>query len=291
MIKTGAFKGSGNKWLLFMGVILGLVAAALTFVYLRSAGDEGGGSGSAGTTVPVVVAAQDIAAGTQLTEEMLTVRSLDPTNVLTGAYSVPDEVVGETTIVPVIAGEQVINAKVAGEGSVATLGENPPLSLVVPEGQRAVSVPIDNVAAVGGLVRPGDSVDLVLSLFVEVNDDEGEELGTNLVAKTVMQNVKLLALDQDVTTAAVREDDDAAGVGSPANEQIKPGAGTATFLVNPVHAEVLGLASICANKYEGRLFISLRGFGDEGPVSDRATYPTDGPPPDCATLMSLEALP
>ncbi|MFQ5473016.1 MAG: hypothetical protein ACE5FA_09055, partial [Dehalococcoidia bacterium] len=69
MIKTGAFKGTGNKWLLFTGLALAVISAALVFVYLRSAGDEGGTTVSSGTKTPVLVAAQDIPAGTKITSE------------------------------------------------------------------------------------------------------------------------------------------------------------------------------------------------------------------------------
>lgn len=292
MIKTGAFKGTGNKWLLLMGITLGLISAGLAFVYLRSAGDEGGGgSGTSVPTTPVVVAAQDIPAGTKLTAEMLTVRSLASTAVLTGAFSEPEELLEAITVVPVIAGEQVISAKVAGDGT-TVLGENPPVSLIVPEGQRAVAAPIANVDAVSGLVRPGDHVDVILGIrFRAVNPETGEELGSDSMTTTILQNVKVLSIEQDVTTTSVGEDGEAVGGTSPANEKINPGAGTATFMVSPIHAEVLGLAALCADTYTGRLLVSLRGFGDGGPVPERTTWSTDGPPPTCASLFGLDALP
>lgn len=292
MIKTGAFKGTGNKWLLLTGLTLGLISAALAFVYLKSAGDEsGGGSTSAGPTTPVVVAAQDIAAGTKLTGDMLSVKNLSASAVLTGAYSDPAELVDQVTVVPVVAGEQVITAKVVGGEGTAALGDNPPASLVVPEGMRAVAAPIQNVDAVSGLIRPGDYVDVILALKFDVLDPAGESIGTDSMATTILQNVKVLSIEQDVTTTTIGEGEDAIGGTSPASEDINPAAGTATFLVPPIHSEVLGLAALCAQTYSGRLLVSLRGFGDAGPVPERTVWPTDGEPPSCAFLFGLDALP
>lgn len=286
MIKTGAFKGSGNKWLLVAGLTLGLISAVLAFVYLKSAGDDngGGGSSSSGPTTPVVVAAQDIPAGTKLTTDMLSVKNLSSAAILVGAFSETADVVDQVTVVPVVAGEQVIGAKVVG-GDAAALGADPPVSLVVPEGMRAVAAPIANVDAVSGLIRPGDYVDVLLGVKFEVPG------GHDSAMVTVLQNVQVLSIEQDVTAAAIGEGDDSFGGASPATEDIQPGAGTATFLVPPVHAEVLGLASLCADTYTGRLIISLRGFGDEGPVPERVTWPTDGSFPTCAFLFGLDALP
>ncbi|MFQ5471847.1 MAG: Flp pilus assembly protein CpaB, partial [Dehalococcoidia bacterium] len=193
---------------------------------------------------------------------------------------------------PIVTGEQVISSKVVGgDLSIASFGSDPPVSLVIPEGMRAVSASVNNVSAVGGLIRPGDNVDIILAVQIDAVDDFGESIGSNTIATTLMQNVQLIALDQDVTVAGIGEADDTIGGSSPGDESINPGAATATFVVDPVSAEVLTLANLCANHYNGSLIISLRGFGDDGAVANRATYASDGAPPDCATLLSLEALP
>jgi Flp pilus assembly protein CpaB len=138
-------------------------------------------------------------------------------------------------------------------------------------------------------------VDVILAVSFE----EETGLGDNTGATTILQNVQLIAIDQDVTTTTVGELGDTGAEGteeviagtSPADEGISPGAGTATFIVEPVHAEVLGLADLCAAQYQGRLIISLRGLGEEGLVANRTTYATDGPPPDCASLFAGSLLP
>jgi len=291
-IKTGTAKSGGNKLLLVTGLTLGLISAALAFVYLRSAGEETTGGSSGGPTTPVVVAAQDIPGGTRISGDMLTVKNISSAEVLTGAFSDPAELVEQVTVVPLVAGEQVITAKIAG-GDATALGDDPPLSLILPEGQRAVAAPIANVDAVSGLVRPGDYVDVILGLKFNVRAQDGsdENTGSDSAATTILQNVKVLSIEQDVTTTTVGTGEEAVGGNSPANESAQPGAGSATFLVSPIHAEVLGLAALCAETYNGRLLVSLRGFGDVGPVPERTVWAADGPQPSCASLFGLDALP
>lgn len=290
MIKGGAIKGAGSsKVLLFIGLALGAISALLVFVYLSQAEGDGGGQIS-GPSVPVVVAAQDISAGTRITSDMVSVKSIPEAQVLTGAFSAVEDVVDQTTVVPVVAGEQIILAKLTGSDSaLSRYGDDPPLSLVVPQGSRAVAISVSKPTGVGGLIRPGDYVDIILSLQVEVKLPEGQT-GKNTLARTIMQNVQVVALEQDVKDTIVTEEGETIE-GVPGSEGIQPDATVATVVVSPVHAEVLALADLCKEQYSGRLTMVLRGFGDEGTVGGRTTYPADGPPPDCASLMGIEALP
>jgi pilus assembly protein CpaB len=66
-----------------------------------------------------------------------------------------DEVVGRTPLVDIDAGAP-ITARYFKEGNV--------LARVIPAGYQAVSVEINDVIAVGGFVRPGDIVDVLLFL-------------------------------------------------------------------------------------------------------------------------------
>jgi len=95
MIKNQALGGRTNRALILLGLFLGLVSAALVVVYLSKA-DGGGGNVSAAKT-PVVVASQDIPAGTRVTEEMLTLKPIASDAVLPGAFLKTEEVVGQVT--------------------------------------------------------------------------------------------------------------------------------------------------------------------------------------------------
>ena len=71
----------GNRGLLIIALLAGLIAAVLVFAALAQ-GDEGGTTTATtgGTTVATVVAAQDIAANTEITPEMVKVATTSPRN-------------------------------------------------------------------------------------------------------------------------------------------------------------------------------------------------------------------
>ena len=76
MIKGMTLSKGGSRLPLILGLVLGLVAAVLVVVYLSSAkSDSGSEHQQRRRGVPTVVAANDIAAGTRLTAEMLTVKN------------------------------------------------------------------------------------------------------------------------------------------------------------------------------------------------------------------------
>ncbi|KKL79923.1 hypothetical protein LCGC14_2009960 [marine sediment metagenome] len=275
MIKNQALGGRSNRGLILLGLFLGLVSAVLIVVYLSQAGEGGGGEVSGAEVTPVVVASQDIAAGSRIIEGMVETKEIAVNTVLAGVFSDAEGVIGQVTRVPLVAGEQVITTKVAATGAAIADGENPPLAFVIPEGMRAVSIQVSNVIGASGLIRPGDYVDVILTMKVE--DDN--------IAQTILQNVLVLSVDQDVTRAVVSEGDEAPVVGD--GTEVNAEATTVTLAVSPAHGEVLTVAEACASP---RLALALRGFGDAGPVASRTLWAEDGAAPTCAALLGLTSL-
>ena len=275
MIKNQALGGRSNRGLILLGLFLGLVSAVLIVVYLSQAGDGGGGEISGGEVTPVVVASVDIAAGTRIEEGMVETKDITVTTVLAGVFADTEGVIGQVVRVPLVAGEQVITTKVTATGAAIADGENPPLAFVIPEGKRAVSIQVSNVIGASGLIRPGDYVDVILTMAVEQDS----------IAQTILQNILVLSVDQDVTRALVSEGDEAPVIGGDGSE-INPEATTVTLAVSPAHGEVLAVAEACATP---RLALALRGFGDSSPVASRTVWAEDGAAPTCAALLGLQS--
>ncbi|QCI80430.1 Flp pilus assembly protein CpaB [Hankyongella ginsenosidimutans] len=72
-------------------------------------------------------------------------------------------------------------------------GERGFLAAALQPGMRAITISISDTSGVAGFVFPGDRVDLVLTHQV----DQGDR-GQIRVSETVLQNVRVLAIDQDV---------------------------------------------------------------------------------------------
>ena len=286
MIKNQALGGRTNKGLLLLGLFLGLVSAVLIVVYLSQAGEGGGGNVSGGEATPVVVASLDIAAGTRIVEGMVETKEIAVDTVLAGVFSDTEAVIGQVVRVQLVAGEQVITTKVTVTGAAIADGENPPLAFVIPEGKRAVSIQVSNVIGASGLIRPGDYVDVILAVQIQVGSGDGNSDGSqNQIAQTILQNVLVLSVDQDVTRAVVSEGEAAPVVGD--GTEVNSEATTVTLAVSPAHGEVLTVAEACATP---RLALALRGFGDSTPVANRTVWAEDGAAPTCAALLGLQSL-
>ncbi len=67
------------------------------------------------------------------------------------------------------------------------------LAAVTPQGMRAVTVMVDRLAAVGGLVMPGDRVDIVSHVYVPT--DPYNPSKKDLMSFTLFQNALVLAVD------------------------------------------------------------------------------------------------
>lgn len=136
-------------------------------------------------TVQVVVAAIDVASGTTLTADMLTVRDVSQTELLSGALTDQTAAVGQVVNQAIYQGEQIVAGKLGGTW----------LSYKVEEGMRAVSLSVEIESGVAGLIRPNDAVDI---LYTEPSGqvDRGGLDFTTTTTTSLMQEIKVLAIDQ-----------------------------------------------------------------------------------------------
>ena len=177
-------------------------------------------------TRPVVVAAVDLGVGAAIRLE--DVRTIDwPAAALpAGVFEKPEDVVGRGLVMPLIQNELVLPMKLASKEAGSGL------PIMIPEGERAVSVRVNEVIGVAGYVLPGTRVDVVA--VASATDKKADT-----TSKVVLTNVQVLA----------------AGTKMEQNgDESKPIPVTVvTLLVAPDQAERLTLAST-----EGKIQLALR---------------------------------
>jgi pilus assembly protein CpaB len=147
--------------------------------------------------------------------------------------------VGSVVREPILAGEPIVMRKIV------RAGDSGYMAAYLEPGMRAMAIRVTVETAAGGFILPGDRVDVVLTRETNLSNagaTEGER--SKFTSATVMQNIKVLAIDQ-----STRAGDDAQAV---------IGA-TATLEVGPRDAETLALA-----KSEGELSLVLRSYADTG---------------------------
>ena len=186
----------GNRRFIILAIVLGMMGAGLVYVATSRTSDSGGGGGSAADTA-VVVAKTDIPARTVVTQAMVEVKLVPAENAAPLAFSTLDQVVGQATRFPVTVGEQVLSSKVVAlSGNSATVSRS--LSFVIPEGRRGFSISASEVMDAGGLVLPGDYVDIVVLYDVQFRGSDGVETVESYVVQHLMQNIEVLAVAQAI---------------------------------------------------------------------------------------------
>ena len=257
-----------NRALLLLALIAGLVAAVLVFVAVNSSDDDKTATVAEGvTTSPVVVAAQNISAGTEITADMLKVIEVPEALLIAGAYTETAPLVGQKVRVPILSGEQVPASKVGVQD------KDEGLALVVPKGMRGLGVSIKEVTAVGGLTLAGDRVD-VYATFID-DDADGVE---HVRVYKILDNIEVLSVAQKAqepvpAATAGAEDPQLSTSGQlPEDLDEEPGASTVTVSVDPYQTGIL----VCAQVSADSVWLALRSFGE--PPADPQLVSV---PPEC----------
>ncbi len=250
--------------LMLLAVVLGTASAAAAFVWIDSQESDATAEASAmmsdARTESVVLVREGIAAGTEITSAMLELRDVHPSAVLPGAVRDLDDVVGRVARYPLVQGEQILPSRVVGEDSATGTG----LAFTVPAGMRGLSVPVTEVSGAGGLIVPGDRVDVLVSteygnLFgpfeLQTPTNTEDDPSSHPTVITVLQDVLVLAVAQQTTPPLDGARDPATLRVETAEAQ--PEARSVTLAVDPEQAQALFMAA-----QRGTLGLALRSFGD-----------------------------
>jgi pilus assembly protein CpaB len=239
---AGASRRSGTRAAIFWAftLIAGLASALFIARYLEHR--------PGGAVVPmakIVVAAVDMPLASKITPESLTFSEWPADHLPMGAVRDPKELVGRILLSRVLTGQPVLPgmlaAKNAGNG----------LAALIPPNMRAMAVRVDDVVGVAGFIHPDDRVDVLVTL------QPLNRPGAETTTKIFMQNVKVLAVGQEVE----------------ANDQARMHANpatVATLLVSPQDSERLALASS-----QGRLLLTLRSWTDSIAVNTGGAIPDE----------------
>jgi pilus assembly protein CpaB len=195
------------------------------------------------TTVPVaatrqvVVAAGDIAPGTALSDQTVKIVTWPLEVIPPRSASSMREIMGRVVKVPIAQGNPILFSMLAPEGTGAGL------SGILPEGKRALTVRVDEVAGVAGFLHPGDHVDVLVDLPIFEAKDH--------FSKTILHDIPVL------TTGQIWK--------QTGNDNKPVVVNTVTLELTPQQSEVLNLAS-----NEGKIRLALRNR------NNRTITPTEG---------------
>ncbi len=186
-----------------VALVCGGLAALLSFIYLQDLNRQRTPKAPPVTTKEVVVARANLPANTILTRDMLAVRKMELAQIPKLAVTEAASIEGYVAVEPLTALQPIARSQVMPR--TAAFG----LAGIVPPGMRAVTVAVDPVTGVAGLLKAGDRVDVVATF----------EIGETLVARTVLQDIELLALGGQTTESTAAEQQQAAAEQAAAESQ------------------------------------------------------------------------
>ncbi len=226
-----------RRFVLLLSGALALLAVVLLQAWKASIARE---LGFYGDSESIVIAARDLPAGTTLTAADLAVATY-PQRYLPPRYvrgSLVDALVDETLEVTVRAGQAVLDSDRSGS-QVSKLSQR------IPETLRALALKVDRVSTFGGLLTPGDRVDIVVTW----KNPEGR-----LETRTLLQRVAVASVGGDL-----------GGASTSGEHKSSQRAQTVSVVVTPREAEML----IFAEK-QGELTLTLRREKDLSTADDLA---------------------
>jgi Flp pilus assembly protein CpaB len=225
-----------NRLLILVGVLLAITGAIGAMVIASGGGSKTAGPAAASASptpepkVQVVVAAKDIAAGTQITSDMLTT-SQQNVSIVTAAgdtFRDPLTITGRITATAVKKGQIVVGSRDLLTPGSMTDGQS--IAGSVASGMVAVTMEVDQINGVGTLIVPGDRVDIILAVYVP-------QLGINVSGTPTQGGVGISSLtipaDKDVTAKMLIQNRRVLGTLTPPVEAT-PAAAKASGAVEPV---------------------------------------------------------
>ena len=142
------------------------------------------------TTQTIVVASKPLRFGMELQRSYLREISWPDGSLPAGSFAKIDAMLSggkRVVLAPIEVNEPVLAVKITGAGQRATL------SALVQPGMKAVTIRVNDIEGVGGFVLPGDRVDVVMTRQLDKGSASNE---------VVLQNVRVLAIDQQADTRA-----------------------------------------------------------------------------------------
>lgn len=146
--------------------------------------------------VAVLMAKDDIPKGTVIESSLLETAIVPGEYVQPQAVTSLDRISGMVVIAPISKGEQITLSKLTSQ-QVQAGGS---LAMVTPIGTRAITIPVDNISSLVGMIKPGDYVDVIGMMPVPVQTAEGK-VASQVVTLPLFQRVLVLAVGQETGVA------------------------------------------------------------------------------------------
>jgi pilus assembly protein CpaB len=227
-------------------IILLIVALGCGLIFTIGISQVLGKPGAGGdATEMIFVTTTNVPSYSKLTADVVTQEEWPKDKVPQDALRSLEEFEGRSPRYPLFVGEPIVLSKLASDKSQIA-------SERIPAGHQVLAVKVDKESALGGLVNPGDKVD-VLVFMSGRNGTEKIKTGT----RTILRNITVFAVNDQMAR-------------DPGSEGSSIDAKTVSLLVLPEQSERLLLA-----KQLGTISLALRKPGDTADMDTNGASPRD----------------
>ena len=210
--------------ILICASVIGLLASVLVYRVISQVA-----SARSDQSEQIVVAAADLGLADTVTSQHIKLVNWPKASVQPGALRTAAEAEGRVVRSSIVAGEPLIEGKLAPQ----LAGRGGIMPMLIPEGQRGVTIRVDDAMRESGFVLPNSRVDVLVSMAKAGSSEK--------IAKVILQDVTVLAAGQTVEM-----------------KDNKPVTNTTvTLALTPQQVERLAVA-----QSEGRLMLAQRNLRD-----------------------------
>lgn len=164
----------------------------------------------------LLVASHNLAVGALIQDaDLKWIKSADA--IPDGVINDSQQAIGRGVVATIYEGEPIATARLAQKGAGAGL------AAMIPIGERAVALKVDQVVGLAGFVVPGMRVDVIIA-----GNPSSSPSANGVLSRTVLQNIEVLSAGQKIEKS---------NDGKPEEAQV------VNLLVTPDQAEILSLAS------------------------------------------------
>lgn len=173
-----------NKLVFIFAIIFGFITVFLIMSYLNNARKALDDT----VYVQIVVAKEDISAKKLINENMIEKKTIPLKYKHEKEIEKGEDVLGKITLIPIYKGESILDNQITGESN-----NKDGLSYNIPQGKRAMTVAVDNVSGLEGLIKTDDRVDVVTAIEI------GEKPPVYYTV-VVLQDILVLAVGKNFET-------------------------------------------------------------------------------------------
>lgn len=201
--------------------------------------------------VPVLLAIKRIPKETILKPEMFKTEIIPQEALQPGALTNADSVANKKTLVEIPKGDQVTTAKISFQKPRQPRPERGrSLAETTPSGKRAVTIKVDVLTGAGGMILPGDRVDVVASIAIPMQTPDGKQIAQQANVP-LFQHVLVLAVGQQLATTVEKKAKDSSspwqwsGPRQTSQKTTRKGnnGSLITLALSPQEANLLGFVS------------------------------------------------